>query len=134
MLFHVDKLDGTRQTISDERILELRSLPGVPPRTRYLDGHAQQIVADYLGVGYIIVTPQLNAARVLCKSNDLESDDFCLLVQCGRHMEPLATRGGQRCGLVGLAEARELLQTWGVTLIVPQHDRGVVDLTVRAGD
>ena len=101
-LAHVMHVDLAKNKIPKEEITKLRSLEGVPLRG-YIGGSAQQIIADYKRVGYIIVNPDKRTATQYTSNHVADPADlqWALLVHWGnRHIEPIATQGGLKCGLL----------------------------------
>ena len=117
MLAHTDRTDLEKEQVSSGRIRDLRKLPCVPARG-YIAGDAQQAIAEHLEVGYILVQPESRKATLYTVGKKDPSDlSYAMLVHPSRrHVEPLATRGGMKCGSVTHDRAMELLMEWGVTL------------------
>ena len=95
----------------------MRRLPRVPT-SGYVAGDAQQAIAEHLGVGYILVQPESRKASLFTVGKKEPGDlHYAMLVHPSRrHVEPLATSGGRKCGLVTHVRALELLSEWGITL------------------
>ena len=125
ILAHVMGVDLKSQKVPQERITEMRRLEGVPTQhSEYIDGHAQQKIANCLDVGYIVVNPvQQTAAQFTANGQDPLILKWAVLMQCtGTHVEPLATQGssgGLKCGLLTHTEAQEYLDEHGIRFVVP---------------
>lgn len=117
-LAHVMHVDLAKKKIPKEEITKLRSLEGVPLRG-YIGGSAQQIIADYKRVGYIIVNPDKCTATQYTSNHVADPADlqWALLVHCGNsHIEPIPTKGGQQCGLLSYAAAEQQLKDLNIDL------------------
>ena len=133
ILAHVLKLDLQTQKVPEAHIMRLRQ-NGVP-RTGYLDGRAQQLVAERLDIGYAVVNPASRCASLYVVHKKPPQDLlWAVLVQESRHhTEPLATGGGKRCGLV----THDQLETFMAGLggwIVPPPNGERMDLAGSGSD
>ena len=117
MLAHKLGLDLSLKRVPEDEIIKIRQLDGIPRyRHTYVDGQAQQFIADHLDQGYIIVCPaERVAAQYTANCRDPNELLWALLVQYNpHHTEPLATKGGRVCGLLTYSEAQTFLQGYEV--------------------
>ena len=128
ILAHVHGVDGATCTVDKRCIAEARRVEGVPKGATYLDGKAQQRLAEHYGVGYVVVDAETRVAAVYTM-RDRDTPYFALLARTkGRHVDPIATAGRTKCGLVPLTRVRELLDHHEVRLAVPCAAADVVVL------
>lgn len=119
-------------TSKQERLLltksrKIRDLPKVPNRG-YLDGAAQQEIADFLKVGYAIVNAvDKKATLYVANRKPPEELRWAVLLQySSQHVEPLATRGGLRCGLLTYDGLHEFMNSIGVAIVQPPDGETIV--------
>ena len=112
VLAHTGQLDLSTQSVSQRAIRRIRDLPNVPGHMHeWLDGRAQQAVADHMDVGYVLVNPRQCIAMVFTANRrQHENLPYAVLAWTQpNHVDPVATHGGRRCGLLHYEAMRRLL-------------------------
>ena len=118
--------------MAKEAIKQIRELPAVPAGNQSLNGYEQQIVANYLDVGYVIINPVARVAKVyIANGKPMATLRYAVLVWTVGHVDVVATGGGRRCGLLDYEAMRTFLADLHITT---QKDTGHVPVPVEVSD
>ncbi|MAU01399.1 MAG: hypothetical protein CL608_30025 [Anaerolineaceae bacterium] len=118
MLAAYHAVDFARSQVSTDDIHDVRRRAGVKPRGD-LAGNDQQLVANTLGVGYIWCRDDKKIASIYtCNNAPRTSLSYALVAFSDRrhHCVAVATRGGQKCGLLTYEDAVSFLTRYHIAI------------------
>ena len=132
LLLHDLELNPCTHRVSVQAIQQIRLVTDIPKKMgTYLNGNAQQAVADHLDLSYVIVDVQRRrAALYVANGKHRTACRYAVLVQSTpQHVDVVMPRSACRCAPLSFSDLAEFLTSQKIELATSCSE-GTVDLTL----